>query len=218
MPRCPQCQAQNKKGWKFCSNCGKPNEASGSYSAKYGIAVMGGAAVGKSAITLRFVSKKFVTEYDPTIEDRYEKLLDYKEISVKLEILDTAGTEYFSAIRELYMKNGEGFILVYDITNKKTLEDVDKIRKDLIRIKNTDKIPLVLVGNKVDLEKNRKVETDEAKEVAKNYGCPHIECSAKTGKMIDEIFTTMIEEIWAKTGIPSTAAEKDEKKDRCVVC
>lgn len=215
MPKCPQCGTKNKKAYKFCSNCGAQSEEVTGAGSKHHIAVMGGAAVGKSALTIRFVMKKFVTEYDPTIEDRYEKSLEYKEIPLMLEILDTAGTEYFSAIRELYMKNGEGFVLVYDITNKKTLEDVDKIRKDIVRIKTTDNVPMVLVGNKVDLEKNRKVETQEAKDIAKTYGCQQIEASAKTGKNVDEVFTTVIDAIWAKNGGPP---KKEKEKDgKCVI-
>jgi small GTP-binding protein len=68
---------------------------------------MGSGGVGKSAITIRFVNRQFEAKYDPTIEDRYQKVIEYQGIPCVLEILDTAGQETFSAMRELYMKNGE---------------------------------------------------------------------------------------------------------------
>uniref|UniRef100_A0A6B2LTH4 Uncharacterized protein n=1 Tax=Arcella intermedia TaxID=1963864 RepID=A0A6B2LTH4_9EUKA len=74
---------------------------------------MGGGAVGKSAITIQFISQQFEAKYDPTIEDRYQKVIDYKGVPCFLEILDTAGQETFHAMRELYMKNGDVSKLIF---------------------------------------------------------------------------------------------------------
>jgi len=172
---------------------------------------MGSGGVGKSAITIRFVNRQFEAKYDPTIEDRYQKVIEYQSIPCVLEILDTAGQETFSAMRELYMKNGEGFVLVYSITSQRSLEDLDPIRQGIIRHKNSSNVPMVLVGNKCDLVKKREVDTKEGKELAKSYGCPFLESSAKTDENIQEIFYSLIDQIWAKNGGPPTSGSKRKK-------
>jgi small GTP-binding protein len=132
-----------------------------------------------------------------------------------LEILDTAGQETFSAMRELYMKNGEGFVLVYSITSLRSLEDLDPIRQGIIRHKNTSNVPMVLVGNKCDLEKKREVETKDGKELAKSYGCPFLESSAKTDLNISEIFYSLIDQIWEKNGGPPSSTKR--KRPHCTI-
>jgi small GTP-binding protein len=176
---------------------------------------MGSGGVGKSAITIRFVNRHFEAKYDPTIEDRYQKVIDYQGVPCVLEILDTAGQETFSAMRELYMKNGEGFVLVYSITSQRSLEDLDPIRQGIIRHKNSSNVPMVLVGNKCDLEKKREVETKEGKELAKQYGCPFLESSAKGDINISEIFYSLIDQIWAKNGGPPSSTPK--KGSKCLI-
>ena len=66
-----------------------------------------------------------------------------------LEILDTAGTEQFTAMRDLYMKNGQGFVLVYSIIALGTFNDLPEMREQILRVKDTNKVPMILVGNKV---------------------------------------------------------------------
>ena len=77
-----------------------------------------------------------------------------KEIEVDscpsiLEILDTAGTEQFASMRDLYIKNGQGFILVYSLVNAQSFHDIKPMREQICRLKGTDRVPIVLVGNKV---------------------------------------------------------------------
>jgi len=135
-------------------------------------------------------------------------VIDYQGVPCVLEILDTAGQETFSAMRELYMKNGEGFVLVYSITSQRSLEDLDPIRQGIIRHKNSSNVPMVLVGNKCDLDKKREVDTKEGKELAKGYGCPFMESSAKSDVNITEIFNSLIDQIWSKNGGPPTDKKK----------
>lgn len=118
-------------------------------------------------------------------------------------------------MRELYMKNGEGFVLVYSITSQRSLEDLDPIRQGIIRHKNSSNVPMVLVGNKCDLEKKREVDTKEGKELAKQYGCPFLESSAKGDINISEIFYSLIDQIWAKNGGPPSNSAK--KASRCLI-
>ena len=82
-----------------------------------------------------------------------------------LEILDTAGTEQFAAMRDLYMKNGQGFLLVYSITSQATFADLQEIREQILRVKDTDDVPMVLVGNKCDLESERVVGREQVRSI-----------------------------------------------------
>src|SRR5438132_1585529 len=96
-----------------------------------------------------------------------------------LDILDTAGQEEYSAMRDQYMRGGQGFILVYDITSRNTFDEVVNFRDNILRVKDKDHVPMVLVGNKCDMEAQRNVTTLEGRELAKSFGCPCYEASAK---------------------------------------
>ena len=78
-----------------------------------------------------------------------------------LEILDTAGTEQFASMRDLYIKNGQGFVVCYSLTNHQTFQDIKTMKDQIVRVKGSDKVPILLVANKVDLENQREVPTVE---------------------------------------------------------
>jgi small GTP-binding protein len=90
--------------------------------------------------TVQFVQSIFVEKYDPTIEDSYRKQVEVDGQQCMLEILDTAGTEQFTAMRDLYMKNGQGFILVFSITSMVTMNDLYELREQILRVKDTDNV------------------------------------------------------------------------------
>lgn len=118
---------------------------------KYKIVVVGGGGVGKSAITIQFIQSYFVTDYDPTIEDSYTKQCVIDDEVARLDILDTAGQEEFSAMREQYMRSGEGFLLVFSLTERQSFEEVYKFHKQVLRVKDRDEFPMLIVGNKADM-------------------------------------------------------------------
>lgn len=162
---------------------------------EYKLAVVGGGGVGKSALTVQFIQNVFLEEYDPTIEDSYRKHAKIDEIPVFLEILDTAGQEEYKALRDQYMRTGDGFLLVYSITDKKTFEELREFRQHILRVKDADRVPMCIVGNKCDLESERSISTKEGQEMAKSWGAEFFETSAKNRTNVDESFTALVREV-----------------------
>lgn len=142
---------------------------------EYKVVVLGSGGVGKSALTVQFVSGSFMEKYDPTIEDFYRKEIEVDGAPCVLEILDTAGTEQFASMRDLYIKNGQGFAVVYSITNHQTFQDVRSMKDQIVRVKGgNERVPVLLVGNKVDLEHQREVSTVEGMALAQGELCHRI--------------------------------------------
>lgn len=183
---------------------------------EYKLVVVGAGGVGKSALTIQLIQNHFVDEYDPTIEDSYRKQVVIDGETCLLDILDTAGQEEYSAMRDQYMRTGEGFLLVFAVNNTKSFEDISLYREQIKRVKDADDIAMVLVGNKCDLPA-RTVNTRQAAELAKNYGIPFIETSAKTRMGVDDAFYTLVREI-RKDRERKLKDKHKSKKRRCRCC
>jgi len=181
---------------------------------EYKLVVLGSGGVGKSALTVQFVQGIFVEKYDPTIEDSYRKQIEIDGGQCMLEILDTAGTEQFTAMRDLYMKNGQGFVLVYSIIAQSTFNDLPDLREQILRVKDKDEVPMVLVGNKCDLNDQRVISTEQGTDLAKKFGCAFLEASAKTRVNVEQIFHDLIRQINKLSPPPKT---KKEKKGTCTL-
>jgi GTPase KRas protein len=162
---------------------------------EYKIVIIGSGGVGKSAICIQFITSHFIEEYDPTIEDSYIKQITIDDEEIILDILDTAGQEEYTSMRDYYMRSGQGFILVYSITNDITFHEISSLRDQILRAKDKDIIPMILVGNKSDLESQRKIQTLEGITLSKNFGIPFFETSAKLKENITEIFCELVREI-----------------------
>jgi len=162
---------------------------------EYKLVIVGGGGVGKSALTIQLIQNHFIDEYDPTIEDSYRKQVTIDEETCLLDILDTAGQEEYSAMRDQYMRTGQGFIMVYAITSRSSFDEIASFREQILRVKDKDKVPMILVGNKCDLETERQVTTGEGQDLAKSFGCPFFESSAKTRVNVEECFYELVREI-----------------------
>ena len=162
---------------------------------EYKIIVIGAGGVGKSAITVQFIQNYFIIDYDPTIEDSYRKQVKIDDKICFLDILDTAGQEEYSAMRDQYMRTGQGFIIVYSILDRTTFDEIKTFHVQIQRVKDKDFFPMVLCGNKCDAEDYRQVSKLEGIELAKTYKCPYIETSAKTHVNIEEVFAEVVREI-----------------------
>ncbi|KAK6335422.1 Ras GTPase [Orbilia brochopaga] len=171
------------------------SKAGSQFLREYKLVVVGGGGVGKSCLTIQLIQSHFVDEYDPTIEDSYRKQCVIDDEVALLDVLDTAGQEEYSAMREQYMRTGEGFLLVYSITSRDSFEEIVQFQQQILRVKDKDYFPLVVVGNKCDLEHDRQVSAEEGKSLASSFGCPFKETSAKTRMNVDEAFHELVREI-----------------------
>ncbi|CAK7225235.1 Ras-related protein rsr1 [Sporothrix curviconia] len=136
----------------------------------------------------QFVHNQWIESYDPTIEDSYRTQVAVDGRQVVLEILDTAGTEQFVAMRDLYMKTGQGFLLVFSITSPSSLSELAVLRDEIIRVKDNESTPIVIVGNKADLEDQRGVSRSKAFTLSQQWNAPYYEASARTRTNVDEVF------------------------------
>ena len=120
-------------------------------------------------------------------------------MGAKLQIWDTAGQERYKSITSSYYKGSHGCFIVYDITNEKTFENVDNWFKQAQK-EASKEVSIILVGNKCDLENERKISKEKGEEKAKTLNCPFFETSALSKIKIEDIFTEMINNIFEKTG------------------
>ena len=183
---------------------------------EYKIVVMGGGGVGKSSIAIQFVQNQFVIEYDATIEDSYRKQSTVDKEEILFDILDTAGQEEYSAMRDRYIHGGQGFLCVYSITSRQSLDEIITMREQILRVKDLDKVPMILIGNKSDLTEERRISIEEGKEMAKSWHCPFFETSAKNRIHVDEVFFQIIREIKKYyQALNQPRIVKKKKKDPC---
>ncbi|KJY02564.1 RAS small monomeric GTPase (Rsr1) like protein [Zymoseptoria brevis] len=179
---------------------------------EYHIAVLGSGGVGKSCLTMQFVQGIFVERYDPTIEDSYRKDVDVDGRQVILEIMDTAGTEQFTAMRDMYMRLGQGFLLVFSITSASSLRELIDLHDQIVRTKGDKNFPMVLVGNKSDLEEDRAVSRAKAFQLSQSWGnIPYYETSARQATNIHEVFMDVCRQIIRRDLAKNR--ERDDQRD-----
>ncbi|XP_074124257.1 GTPase NRas-like [Sminthopsis crassicaudata] len=160
----------------------------------YKLAVMGTSCVGKTALIMQFTKNHFMTEYGSTIHDLYHKHTVVDEEPCQLDIMDTTSTEAFYYLRDESMHWGEGFLLVYAVNDLYSFDNVNVLWNHLQGIKGTDRVPVVLVANKIDVT-DRLVNPTVGQEVARRFRVPYVETSAKTGQGVEQAFHELLHEI-----------------------
>ncbi|XP_064401184.1 ras-related protein O-RAL-like [Halichondria panicea] len=184
------------------------------------VIMVGSGGVGKSALTLQFMYDEFVEDYEPTKADSYRKTVVLEGTECQIDILDTAGQEDYAVIRDNYFRSGEGFLCVFSIVDRESFTNTTEFREHILRVKVDDQIPLILVGNKVDLD-GREVGNDEATGLASSWGAPYIETSAKTKLNVDKVYYDLLKQIQARKQAQgqttSTSTKKPKKKKTCVI-
>ena len=162
---------------------------------QYKVVMLGSGAVGKSAITVQMVSGHFLSSYDPTIEDSYRTTINVNNKDIILNIIDTAGQEEFYALRDQYIRSGDGYIIVFSITSVTSFLEVNAIKEQLnmvLDVDNNTLIPIILVGNKCDLEEYRQVHSSDAQRLAEEWKVKYFETSAKNKTNINRIFEELV--------------------------
>ena len=162
----------------------------------YRILLLGGVNIGKTSWLIHYIDGIFPKNCFSTIGIDFKiKLLKFKDKNtVKLSIWDTPGQEKFIGIIRSYYKSAEAIILIYDITNKASFDILKFWIEDVKKYKGDDfiKIPIFLVGNKLDAEERRVITKEQGENFAKEHGLLFSESSAKTGENIDYIFDKLV--------------------------
>ena len=160
--------------------------------------IIGDAAVGKSNLLLRYTHGQFKPEYQLTIGVEFgAKNISILNKTYRIQIWDTAGQENFRSITRAYYKNSACALVVYDISNRESFDNISSWIEDC-KSQSPQTIFMVLVGNKNDLEDKRAVTFEEGQELAEKNKMMFFETSAKTGKNVDEIFYRSAENIAKK--------------------
>lgn len=197
----------------------------------YKLVVLGDGGVGKTALTIQvsvpayslsldvanlkqLCLNHFVETYDPTIEDSYRKQVVIDQQSCMLEVLDTAGQEEYTALRDQWIRDGEGFVLVYSITSRNSFSRIQRFYSQIQRVKESSNagsptgpsyltsqmpsnsyggpVPVMLVGNKSDKQHEREVSSAEGLALAKELGCEFVEASAKNCINVEKAFYDVV--------------------------
>jgi len=184
--------------------------------------VVGVGGVGKSALTLHFMYDEFVEDYEPTKADSYRKNITYGQETVHLHILDTAGQEDYAGIRDAFYRSSEGFLLVFDLTDHDSFNSISDFWEQILRVKGTDTpTPILVLGNKLDLTANRRVDHEEAKRWCDERNLKYLETSAKTKENVEAAFLGLAGVLHAQkqqqrmNNVSKPPGERSRKKLRC---
>ncbi|KAF2173976.1 hypothetical protein M409DRAFT_35279 [Zasmidium cellare ATCC 36951] len=201
----------------------------------YKLVVLGDGGVGKTALTIQLCLNHFVETYDPTIEDSYRKQVQIDGMSCMLEVLDTAGQEEYTALRDQWIRDGEGFILVYSISSRSSFTRIQKFHHQIQRVKESaaaasptypgsplsqtmgnsyGPAPIMLVGNKCDRVTEREVSTQEGQALAKSLNCEFVEASAKNCVNVERAFYDVVRQLRRqRSNAPSRQSQKTSNSD-----
>jgi len=165
------------------------------YDYLFKLLLIGDSGVGKSCLLLRFADNTYTDSYISTIGVDFKiRTLDIDGKTVKLQIWDTAGQERFRTITSSYYRGAHGIIVVYDVTDKVSFNNVKQWLGEIDRYA-CQSVNKLLVGNKADLTEKKVVEFNEAKEFADTLGISFLETSAKSAQNVEEAFLTMTRQI-----------------------
>ena len=165
---------------------------------KIKIGTIGNTLVGKTAISRNYLGEEFSPEEMLTVGmDRFVKEEEYiireKKVRINISIYDTSGQERYEAIIFNFIKKCDGVLLVYSITDEQTFNDLTKWINKIRELQPDTKYPVILVGNKIDLEEQRVISKEKIEEIGKEYLFLFYETSAKTGEKVNESFQHLID-------------------------
>ena len=169
------------------------------------IAVVGVGGSGRTSIIHRYVYDRFIEDYyEPYIEDNFRKRIQYNGEDCYLEIIDAYGSDDFMALFDLVIRAANSIILVFSLTNRESFNEIRNYYNRILRIKDVDIFPCVIVGNKVDLYESRAVSNDEIQNLASEIHSIYFETSAKENINIERIFLESYQ-IWLSNRVPQNS-------------
>ncbi|KAH8781598.1 ras family-domain-containing protein [Hyaloscypha finlandica] len=180
----------------------------------YKLVVLGDGDIGKDQLAIQFVFNHFVETYDPTIEDAYTKQVVIDGQSCMVEVLDTSHQEEYTALRDQWIRDGEGFLLVYSISSRSSFTHIGRFHNQIQRVierehsgtqrslPDTVRLPIsppfkpvMLVGNNCDRTTVREVSTQEGHALARELGCDFVEASSRQGINVEKAFYDVVRSI-----------------------
>jgi len=183
----------------------RPNGATQGRVCQFKVVLLGESAVGKSSLVLRFVKGQFHEYQESTIGAAFlTQTICIDDTTVKFEIWDTAGQERFRTITSSYYRGAHGIIIVYDVTDQESFNNVKQWLQEIDRYAS-ENVNKLLVGNKSDLTTKKTVDYTTAKEYADQLHIPFLETSAKNATNVEQAFVTMAAEIKNRMGPSATA-------------
>jgi len=159
------------------------------------IGIIGHRAVGKSALTTRYIEKAYRDNFDPRIADTFTKEIEIKNKKVILNILDSSMLDEIMVSFSDWFEDGEGYIMLYSITDKDSFESFNYFYEHLATINKTD-VPLVIVGNKCDMEEQRVIKKEDGMMLAKSFNAGFFEISVKKDINVTEMFEHLINRLY----------------------
>ena len=177
------------------------------------LVMIGDSGVGKTNILSRYINNEFSLTTKSTVGVEFgSKLIKKNDKIIQLQIWDTAGQERYKSITSAYYKGAKGAFVVYDITKEKTFKNIDKWILDLKANGNED-ILIILIGNKLDLEKSREVMVNDVKRKAEELKVAYFETSALDGSNIEHAFDVIVGEMVKKFGDEINQAKRDSNNN-----
>ncbi|KAJ7339631.1 Ras- protein Rab-10 [Desmophyllum pertusum] len=187
------------------------------YDYMFKVLLLGDAGVGKTSLMWRFSDDVFNQTYISTIGiDLKLRTIDVEGKKVRLQVWDTAGQERFHAISVSYYRTAVGIMLVYDITRRRSFENIAKWLRNIDEHAQEDVVKL-LIGNKCDMQQPRDVKREEGEMLADEYDMSFFETSAKENESIDEAFECIAREIMERFVLGWAIKERDKPTQEAVV-
>jgi len=177
---------------------GSAEKGSGTdYDHLFKLVLVGEVGVGKSSLVLRYTDNTFLNDEVGTIGADFKvKFINVEKKRIKLQIWDTAGQEKFRVMTSSYFGGANAVIIVFDLTDQKSLDAVEKWIKEAQSFADKSKpLHFLIVGNKKDLEKERTVDKDGPRRIADKYNALYCETSAKAGTKVDDAFQMIAEQL-----------------------
>ena len=165
---------------------------------------LGDGQVGKTSLIYRYIDDTFTFDYLSTIGiDSKKKIIKLENNEqIKVKIFDTAGQERFRSITSNYIKKANGILLIYSVDNPKSFENIETWYQSISEDDNKNKLPVVLIGNKSDLEEKRQISKETGIDLAEKFGIENhfYETSCKTGENVEKAINDLVNQIYEKFG------------------